>query len=297
MKGIYKIINIKNSKVYIGQSVDIKERRDSHFEALKSNRHYNKYLQNSFNKYGEENFKFEVIEITGNLNEREIFWIQFYNACNCEKGYNLLHGGTKFKMTPLVKAKISKGIKEFYKDNEEARQRVSEQVRGENNPFYGRKHNKETVEKIREANIGRVQSEEEKSKRRETLRRNPPNLGRKFSVQARENMSLAHLGNKPGNKKEFGSLEICEIIKMFQNGETIKKIAEKFEMSYIPIKRILIEKGVYKQKNPRKPLTDIELDEIIKRNENGESMRSISREYNLTPTGLAKKIKSRERKR
>ena len=80
MVGIYEIINIINNKKYIGQSIEIKRRWNDHKSELRRNSHHNIYLQKSWNKYGEENFKFEVIEsnknfTTEDLNELEIYYI------------------------------------------------------------------------------------------------------------------------------------------------------------------------------------------------------------------------------
>ena len=61
MRGIYKITNIKNNKVYIGESLNIIKRWSEHINELKNNNHCNYKLQNDFNKYGINNFKFEVI--------------------------------------------------------------------------------------------------------------------------------------------------------------------------------------------------------------------------------------------
>ena len=60
--GIYCIKNIINNKVYIGSSIDLNSREYKHFWMLKKNKHDNQFLQNSFNKYGENSFVFEVIE-------------------------------------------------------------------------------------------------------------------------------------------------------------------------------------------------------------------------------------------
>lgn len=60
-RGIYKIVNHKNNKIYIGYaSISLGDRRDSHFACLRNGYHFNKDLQDDFNKYGEENFSFEV---------------------------------------------------------------------------------------------------------------------------------------------------------------------------------------------------------------------------------------------
>lgn len=93
MCGIYKITNKINQKCYIGQSVDIKRRWRSHKnDATKID--YPLYL--AFHKYGIENFSFEVIEECDRdkLNEREIYWIEYYNSYY--QGYNQTLGGNSF---------------------------------------------------------------------------------------------------------------------------------------------------------------------------------------------------------
>lgn len=63
VSGIYTITNRVTGKLYIGESLDIYRRwHDEHIPQLRKNRHYNKGLQNDFNKYGEENFSFEILE-------------------------------------------------------------------------------------------------------------------------------------------------------------------------------------------------------------------------------------------
>ena len=59
--GIYKITNLKNGKFYIGSSVNLYNRNRGHYNTLIKNTHKNKKLQNSVNKYGIENFCFEVL--------------------------------------------------------------------------------------------------------------------------------------------------------------------------------------------------------------------------------------------
>lgn len=91
--GIYKIKNLFNGKIYIGQSVDIEKRWSTHKAELKHNHHHNIHLQSAWNKYGEDNFEFSIIEICNSdqLNQREIYWISEFNSC--ENGYNLTSGG------------------------------------------------------------------------------------------------------------------------------------------------------------------------------------------------------------
>ena len=72
--GIYCIENIMDGKKYIGQSKNIYTRWYQHKLELNYNKHGNRYLQNAWNKYGENNFKFYIIEKCSEdeLNEKEI---------------------------------------------------------------------------------------------------------------------------------------------------------------------------------------------------------------------------------
>ena len=93
--GIYKIINLKNDKIYVGQSIHIEKRWIDHKCTLRKGIHRNQYLQNAWNKYGENAFKHEIIEECNilELDEKEIYWIKYYNTNNPLHGYNLDGGG------------------------------------------------------------------------------------------------------------------------------------------------------------------------------------------------------------
>lgn len=94
--GIYKIENLINGKVYIGQSVQLKKRWGVHKAKAKENkRHDDNHLYSAMKKYGIENFKYDVIEYCSveELNDREIYWISYYDSTNRNKGYNILLGG------------------------------------------------------------------------------------------------------------------------------------------------------------------------------------------------------------
>lgn len=83
-----------NHKYYIGQSTDIHRRWINHKSAY-NNEDNNCYLYKAMRKYGFENFNFSVIEICSKelLNEREMYWINFYNSNDSNFGYNLTPGG------------------------------------------------------------------------------------------------------------------------------------------------------------------------------------------------------------
>ena len=59
--GIYQIRNLWNNKIYIGQSINLTQRKASHWYKLKRKMHCNTPLQSSYNKYGRKNFIFEIL--------------------------------------------------------------------------------------------------------------------------------------------------------------------------------------------------------------------------------------------
>lgn len=87
--GIYKIENCINGKLYIGQSNNLHRRKNRHFNELRTDKHPNQHLQRAFNKYGEENFKFEVILFCeeDELLYYEDFFIRYFNTI--QLGYNI----------------------------------------------------------------------------------------------------------------------------------------------------------------------------------------------------------------
>ena len=108
---IYKITNLINNKCYIGQTIkNIEERWNRHKRDAfnKKNYNYNYPLYKAFRKYGLENFSFEIIEECNisELNEKEIYWIQYYDSY--KNGYNQTTGGKGNRLLDLDEKEIIK---------------------------------------------------------------------------------------------------------------------------------------------------------------------------------------------
>ena len=114
VSGIYSILNKKNGKIYVGQSINIRQRFYDHKKHLRKDIHNNKHLQSAWNKYGEDSFEFNVLEPCepSMLNSNEVWWIEYFDSTNREKGYNHTIGGD-FCPTkcPEIAKKISNSLK------------------------------------------------------------------------------------------------------------------------------------------------------------------------------------------
>lgn len=120
MRGfIYKITNNVNGKVYIGQTrQEVKERFYRHCSRVGSTFELNMAIHKAIRKYGKQNFTLEVIEETENLDERERYWIEFYDSY--KTGYNSTLGGQNgFKP---FKEEHAKEVIEGYKKGKSLRE-------------------------------------------------------------------------------------------------------------------------------------------------------------------------------
>ena len=170
---IYITTNNINGKKYIGQK-----------------KYYGNYetyigsgiaLKNAINKYGKENFTREIIEnckTKEELDSREKFWIEYYNATESEDFYNITSGGDggfgSGKNSPWYGKHLS----------DETKEKLSKIKSGENNPFYGKTHSDEVKKKLSEKALNQRHSKETREKMSKSMKENHADFNGKNNPRA-----------------------------------------------------------------------------------------------------------------
>lgn len=168
---VYVHINKINNKMYFGITCQNTDTRWKNGHGYKKG---NPYFWNAICKYGWENFYHIVLfkdlsKELANIIESEL--VKIYNTTDKKYGYNLMNGGNSNRHTEYTKRKI----KENHAD-----------VSGDKNPFYGKHHTKETINKIKNKLNGKFVKEKS------------PVYKRKHTPEAIEKMS----GERPSVKGE-----------------------------------------------------------------------------------------------
>lgn len=122
MKCVYKIEQISTGKVYIGMTSDYKRRRTNHLWRLRNQKHSSVLLQRAFNKYGEEDFVFSIVEEIVCPVERqykESVYFKKYDCRDPKKGFNISPSGVAPRLgMPGYKHNWSDDYKERLKLNQ-----------------------------------------------------------------------------------------------------------------------------------------------------------------------------------
>ena len=205
---IYKIRNVVNGKFYVGSTTDTRERFRNHRKMLRGNKHHCRHLQASWNKHGEDCFKFEVqevIEDAARLWEAEERWLAehfgkdyCYNSGRAPEApmrgrFGPLHPSYGKPVPQEQKAAISATLKAFYAEDPNNHPRVGKQHTDEAKAKISAKVNAAVAE-------GRggafIPSEETRQKMSEALKGNQNALGYKRTDAEREAIRQRTLGNQ-----------------------------------------------------------------------------------------------------
>lgn len=193
LSGIYRITCAVTGGFYIGSSINLSRRWSEHRNSLRKNAHSNRKLQHAWNKYGEDVFIFEILELvlSAFLIEREQYWLDTLKPFG-DKGFNLAiyaqAGCLGIKMSPEACAKMSKA------------------KLGKPSPRLGSKAAPETIERLRISHLGHK----------------PHNKGKKASPETIEKLRVISTGNtyRRGTKT---SPDTCEKIRLAGIGNTNRR--------------------------------------------------------------------------
>lgn len=129
---VYYILCKTTEKIYIGSTTRSNSniRKSEHFSKLKKNKHPNKHLQNSWNKYGKSNFEYGILE---KCQASKVFLLEWHyvNITGCYK-----------KEIVFNKSLVVEAPNRGKKMSEEQKKKISKKLKGRVSPMKGRKNPK-----------------------------------------------------------------------------------------------------------------------------------------------------------
>jgi group I intron endonuclease len=204
--GIYCIENIINEKKYIGQTLNLEKRKIKHFNDLRKNKNSNPYLQFSFNKYGINNFKFEILLYCESfeLTRYEQFFVDFYTP---ETLYNIrlecVDSNLGWSPSSETRKKMSESAKNKIV-SEETREKLKRIRGGTKNAMYGKHHSEKSKDQIRKNRKGKTSGKNNPNYRKGFFGNDNPMYGKHHSEESKRKISEScrgkNIGRIPWNK-------------------------------------------------------------------------------------------------
>jgi group I intron endonuclease len=184
--GVYNIQNITNGHCYVGSSVNIEGRIRQHSKGLETGTHPSAYFQRAYDKYGEDNFEYDILKVCG---RDELLLHEQHYMDLLDSRYNVSHIAGKIEVTE----EIRRGRRERFLGNQYAKgnqnakgKKLSEERRRQiSDILKGHKSSESQKECL---NIGRIIR---------TMRYVPAwNKGKHLSEMHRHNLSISKIGKK-----------------------------------------------------------------------------------------------------
>lgn len=231
---IYKITNLINNKIYIGQDIN---NNSKYFGS-------GKLIISAIKKYGKKNFVKDILEYCINekqMDEREIYWIKEFNATDKEIGYNICEGGKTFrtmkgennsrfgkKHTEETK-KLIKEKRKLQKMTDDQKQKLREKWKSDQNP--GKNKSKETIEKLKKV-----------AKELNRAGENHPYFGKHHSEKTKKHWSEIRKGKNTGSSNMSSIRYIIED----PNGNIIKIETQYEVMKFLGCSSCFFQSKKYK---------------------------------------------------
>ncbi len=223
MMVIYKTTNLKNGKYYIGKQ---KLYTDSYFGSGTA-------LKFAIKNMEKRILKKEILEVCNSekeLENKELLWIDKFDAVNDKKSYNLIRETSANKHRSYkdleYRKKLSDSIKKML-NTPESKLRLQKQNAGENNPMYGKQRTAEFKKKISKIHKGKIVSDKTKEKMRRCR------LGTSVSDTTKEKMIISQQ-----NRWNTITIEVnfSDKLYKFDNRPDFKLFVKKYNSS-IPLGR------------------------------------------------------------
>jgi len=292
---IYLAINFKNGKVWVGQTVrkrwkknkiPIEERWKEHIQEAKrtkfgQQRPISSLLNKAINKYGAKAFKLKQIDTAQNqkeLDKKEKYWIKKYDSMNSKKGYNMTEGGQGGEMRPEIIDKLRKISEEFWKNPKY----INKQKLAKEDPEYIKIQSRKARKNWRDPKYIKLMNEIKKTpeykKKRSDASLNlwkDPKYAHKVSKGVSHGVKkkwtdlryyLLQLKRIENSKKKIK--DIKEFLNDIKNKMTTKDLAQKYKMSDTVLQKKI--KEIFRQIGPknvseaRKYLQDKDINKILK---------------------------------
>ena len=181
--GVYKFTRIDNGKMYIGKSVNLRDRLNDH----KNLKIGSCYFEHALIKHGWSAFSVEILYVFENFDKTkdndallniETDYIDLFDSTNREKGYNICRSSNDGTGIPL---------------SEEHKEKIRQSS-------LGRTFSDETRKKLSKSKLGKTLSEETKSKMSKSKIGKPsPRLGELLSKETKDKISKSRSG-QPSNR-------------------------------------------------------------------------------------------------
>lgn len=210
ISGIYKIQSIINpERTYIGSAIHISKRWKEHLRLLKKGKHHSKKLQSHFDKYGESDLVFIIIEpcLPEFLTIREDTYFKplpFFNICpKAGSPLGMRHSEEAKEKNRKANSgkKYSDEVNKKKGSPGKANPMYGVRLSGKKNGMFGKHHSEESKQRIRETKKDIVFTDEWRKKLSDGQLRignKPPSpLGKKRSEETKKKMSKNNAMHRP----------------------------------------------------------------------------------------------------